>query len=55
MLFYGRSTYDTGLTSRAQQRQMSRGPYNIVLGGMGMRVKRKDEEIERSMLLIIFL
>ena len=55
MLFYGRSTCDTGLISRAQQRQMSRGPHNIVLGGMGMRVKRKDEEIERSMLLIIFL
>ena len=49
MLFYGRSTCDIGLISRAQQRQMSRGPYNIVLGGMGVRVKRKDQEVERSM------
>ena len=41
MLFYGRSTCDTG--------QMSRGPHNIVLGGMRVRVKRTDEEVERSM------
>ena len=33
MLFYGRSTCDTGLVSRAQQSQMSRGQHNIVLGG----------------------
>ena len=49
MLFYGRSTCDTGLISRAQQHQMSRRPHNIVLGGIGVRVKRKDEEVERSM------
>ena len=49
MLFYGRSTWDTGLTSLAQQRQMSCGPHNIVIRGMGVRVKRKDEEVERSM------
>ena len=49
MLFYGRSSCDTGLISRAQQSQMSRGPHNIALDGMGVRVKRKDEEVERSM------
>ena len=49
MLFYGRSTYDTGMISRAQQRQMSRGPHDIVLGGMRVPVKRTDEEVERSM------
>ena len=49
MLFYGGSTCDTGLISRAQQSQMSRGPHNIVLGGMGVRVKRTGEEVERSM------
>ena len=35
MLFYGRSTCDTGLISRAQQSQMSHGPHSIVLGGDG--------------------
>ena len=49
MLFYGRSTCDTGLISLALQRQMSRGPQNIAIGGMGVRVKRTDEEVERSM------
>ena len=49
MLFYGRSTCDTGLISLAQQRQMFRGPHNIVIGGMGVRVKRTNEEVERSM------
>ena len=48
MLFYGRSTCDTGLISRAQKSQMSSGPH-IILGGMGVRVKRTDEEVERSM------
>ena len=28
---------------------MSRGPHNIVIGGMGVRVKRKNEEVEKSM------
>ena len=49
MLFYGRSTYNTGLILRAQQRQMSRGSHNIVLGVMRVHVKRKDEEVERNM------
>ena len=49
MLFYGRSTCDTGLISLALQRQMSHGPHNIAIGGMGVRVKRTDEEVERSM------
>ena len=35
--------------SRAQQSQMSRRPHNIVIGGMGVLVKRTDEEVERSM------
>ena len=30
---------------------MSRGPHNIVIGGMGVRVKRTDEEVERSMVV----
>ena len=30
---------------------MSRGPHNIVIGGMGVRVKRADEEVERSMIV----
>ena len=52
MLFYGRSTCDTGLISLALQRQMSRRPHNIVLGvGIGVRVKRTDEEVERSMVV----
>ena len=49
MLFYGRSSCDTGLISLALQRQMSRRPHSIVIGGMGVRVKRTDEEGERSM------
>ena len=49
MLFYGRSKCDTGLISLALQRQMSRGPHDIVLGGMRVPVKRKDEEVERNM------
>ena len=51
MLFYGQSACDTGLISLALQRQMSRGPHNIVIGGMGVRVKRRDEEFERSMVV----
>ena len=34
---------------------MSGGPRNIVLGGMGVCVKRTDEEIKRSMILVIIL
>ena len=30
---------------------MSRGPHNIVLWGKGVHVKRKDEEVERSMVV----
>ena len=30
---------------------MSRRPHNIVIGGMGVRVKRTDEEVERSMVV----
>ena len=30
---------------------MPRRPHNIVLGGMGVRVKRTDEEVERSMVV----
>ena len=37
--------------SHEQQRQISRGPHNIVLGGMGVRVKRMDEEVERRMVV----
>ena len=50
MLFCGRSTCDTGVMSSVQQCQISRGPNNIVLEGMGVRVKLKDEEVERSMI-----
>ena len=49
MVCYGRSACDSGLNSRVQQRRLSRGPYNFVLGWMGVRVKHKDEEVERSM------
>ena len=49
MLFYERSTCDTGQILREQQRQMSRGAHKIVIGGMGVRVKRTVEEVERSM------
>ena len=55
MMLYGRSTCDTGLISRAQQRQMSCRPHNIVLGEMGVRVKGKDEEVERSVVFNHFL
>ena len=51
MLFYGRSICDTGLISLALQRQMSCPPLNIALAGMGVRVKRTDEEVERSMVV----
>ena len=50
-MFYGRSTCDTGLISIALQRQMSRRPHNIVLGGMGVHVERTYEEVERSMVV----
>ena len=48
MLFFVRSTCGSGEISRAQQRLVSRRWNNIVLGGVGVRVLRKDEEIERT-------
>ena len=56
MLFYGRSTCDTGLILLSLQRQISRRPNTILLGGMRVRVKRTDEEVKRSMVVhLIFL
>ena len=54
-MFYEQSKCDTGLISHVQQFQMSCGPHNIVLGGMGVHVKHKDEEVERSMVFNHFI
>ena len=35
--------------SRAQQCLMSHRRYNIVLGGVGVRIRCKDEEVEKTM------
>ena len=48
MLFFVRSTCGSGKISRAQQRLVSHRRNNIVLGGVGVCVLRKDEEIERT-------
>ena len=48
MLFFVRSTCGSGKISRAQQQLVSHRRNNIVLGGVGVRVLRKDEEIERT-------
>ena len=48
MLFFIRSTCGSGKISRAQQWLVSHRRNNIVLGGVGVRVLRKDEEIERT-------
>ena len=47
MLLFVRSTCGSGKISRAQQRLVSHRRNNIVLGGVRVRVLRKDEEIER--------
>ena len=48
MLFFVRSTCGSERISRAQRRLVSHRRNNIVLGGVGVRVLRKDEEIERT-------
>ena len=50
MSFFVSSTCGSGKISRAQQRLVSHRRNNIVLGGVGVRVLRKDEEIERTKL-----
>ena len=48
-MFFVRSTCGSGKISRAQQWLVSHRRNNIVLGGVGVRVLRKDEEVERTM------
>ena len=48
MLFFVRSTCGSERISRVQRRLVSHRRNNIVLGGVGVRVLRKDEEIERT-------
>ena len=49
MLFFVRSTCGSGNISRAQQWLVSHRRNNIVFGGVGVRVLRKDVEVERTM------
>ena len=44
-----------GKFPRAQQCQVSHRRNNIVLGGVGIRVRRKYEEVERTMVFNHFL
>ena len=49
MLFFARSTCGNGKISRAQQCLVSHRRKNIVLGEVRVRVRCKDEEVERTM------
>ena len=51
MLFFVRSTCVSGNISRAQQCQVSHRRSNIVLWGVGARVLRRDEGVERAMVI----
>ena len=48
MLFFVRSTCGSGKISLAQKCQVSQRRNNIVLGGEGLHVWCKDEEVERT-------
>ena len=56
MLIFGRGTYNNTKISLGQQFEMSHGPNNIetLSRVMGVRVKRKDGNGERSMVFIFF-
>ena len=55
MLFFVRSTCGSGKISRAQQRQVSHRRNKIILGGVGVRLRCKDEEVEMNMVYHHFL
>ena len=54
-VFSGRIICTNGKILHAQKRQVSHRRNNIVLGGWGVCVRGKDEEVERNMVFYHFM